>query len=196
MHWYYLDAQRQQNQTDEDSLRQLLRDGSIENGTLVWNETLTEWLPISKALPSFGPESDGPIKPRDASSPIPSPSLPGGAAPFPLTGSAAGVRAFASILSANSGWTRFLGGSLLLLGILLCLTVAGALIGWLPIWQGRLLLRIARLAGEVQGSGSAIGFTEAMESVSTFLKLSAITFLLLTLLSLFGGAAAFALPLR
>jgi hypothetical protein len=192
MHWYYLDAQRQQNQTDEASLRQLLENGTLEKSTLVWNETLTEWLPLSKALPAPGSGAGASAKSPEPPLPDPSPSPSNAAPAFPLTGSAAGVRAFAAILSVNSGWIRFLGGSLVLLGVLLCLTLAGAVIGWLPVWQGRLLLRIARLSGEVQGSGSTIGFTEAMESVSTFLKLTGISVLLLAIT---GAGAAFVLLL-
>ncbi len=187
MHWYYLDAQRQQNQTDEAALRQLLTEGSVKATTLVWNETMTEWLPISKALPALTDGSHILVK-TDLADQRPASTV---AAPaLPVTGSAAGVRAFAAILAANSGWTRFLGGLLIVLGVLLCLTLGGAVIGWLPIWQGRLLLRTARLSGEVQGSGSSTGFTEAMESVSTLLKLTAICALLLTLSALGGGAAA------
>lgn len=187
MHWYYLDAQRQQNQTDEAALRQLLAEGNVKGTTLVWNETMTEWLPISKALPSL---AEGAHEPAKTDSPDQRPASTVAAPALPLTGSAAGVRAFAAILAANSGWTRFLGGLLIFLGVLLCLTIAGAVIGWLPIWQGRLLLRAARLSNEVQGSGSSIGFTEAMESVSTFLKLTAICALLLTLAAVGAAGAA------
>lgn len=49
------------------------------------------------------------------------------------------------------GWMRFLGILSIIWGALMCLTIVGAIIGWLPIWMGVLLMRAA---GNVEG-----GFT-------------------------------------
>ena len=40
-----------------------------------------------------------------------------------------------------AGWTRFLGIVLIIIGVLYCITIFGAIIGWLPIWLGILLLK-------------------------------------------------------
>jgi len=41
------------------------------------------------------------------------------------------------------GWMRFLGVMSIIGGVLYCLTIVGAIIGWLPIWIGVLFLRAA-----------------------------------------------------
>jgi len=164
MQWYYLDGQRQQIQTDEAALRQLHTEEKITRDTMVWNETLTEWLPLSKALPAL---TSG-TAPGKAALPVASVNpYTAPAAAVALTGSGGNVRAFAAILAANSGWLRFLGVLFILYGILTAIFIIGIFF----IWQGRLLMRTARLASEVEASGSTQGFNEALESVSRFFKI-------------------------
>jgi hypothetical protein len=170
MQWYYLDGQRQQIQSDESSLRQLHGEGRITAETMVWNETMTEWLPLSRALPALSVATamvtatpakvSGQLNPYTA----PAPALP-------VSGSGGNVRAYAAILAQNAGWMRFLGIMWIILGGLYCLTIVGAVIGWVPIWLGRLIMRTARLSTEVEASGSTQAFNEALESLSRFFKI-------------------------
>jgi len=185
MQWDYLDGQRQQIQTEEAVLRQLHTEGKVTPDTMVWNETLTEWLPLSKALPSL---TSGATQSKPARSPAAMNPYTAPAAPVALTGSGGNVRAFAAILAANSGWMRFVGILLILYGILTAILIVGIFF----IWQGRLLMRTARLASEVEGSGSTQGFNEALESVSRFFKILGITLILNVLViaaSLFSSFA-------
>ncbi len=41
------------------------------------------------------------------------------------------------------GWLRFMGIVYIIQGILCCLTIVGAIIGWLPIWMGILMNKAA-----------------------------------------------------
>jgi len=38
-----------------------------------------------------------------------------------------------------SGWLKFLGIVYIILGVIYCITIIGAIVGWLPIWIGALL---------------------------------------------------------
>lgn len=42
-------------------------------------------------------------------------------------------------LADVAGWMAFLGWVGIVLGVLYCLTIVGAIVGWLPIWMGILL---------------------------------------------------------
>jgi len=58
MDWYYVDLSRQQHATDADTLRTLVADGVVTPSTLVWNETLPDWVPCSEALPGLFTAAD------------------------------------------------------------------------------------------------------------------------------------------
>jgi hypothetical protein len=191
MQWYYLDGQRQQIQTDEPVLRQLHTEGKVTGDTMVWNETLTEWQPLSKALPALispatGTRAPELVTPAAAINPYTPP-----AAAVAITGSGGNVRAFAAIVAANSGWIRFLGVLFILYGILTAIFIVGIFI----IWQGRLLMRTARLASEVEASGSTQGFNEALESMSRFFKISGILALILVIFYGLAIAAGILMPI-
>jgi hypothetical protein len=169
MQWYYLDGQRQQIQTDEAALRQLQTEGKVKPDTMVWNETLTEWMPLSRALPSMTPAVSVAATPAQGQvNPYSAPSV---APALPVSGSGGNVRAFAAILAQNAGWMRMIGVLAIIVGGIYCLTIVGAVVGWVPIWMGRLLMRTARLSSEVEASGSTQAFNEALESLGRFFKI-------------------------
>jgi hypothetical protein len=211
MQWYYLDAQRQQVQTDEAGLRRLFAEGAIGKDTMVWNETMTEWLPLADALPGVASPARLPAPvaaaPRgDASGAALNPY----SAPLSASATAAGsgtgnVRAFAAILAEHGKWAKFCGILLILYGVLNCVTIIGALWGWVFIWMGTLVNRMARLADEAKASGSVQGFNEALESVGKFFKISGIMGLIGLILTVLyigavivvivvGAAASFDVP--
>ncbi|MEO0447828.1 MAG: DUF4339 domain-containing protein, partial [Verrucomicrobiota bacterium] len=102
MQWYYLDDQRQQVETDEDGLRRLADAGAIKADTMVWNESMKEWLPYSKAT------SEGVLTTTEGKSdtigtevnPYQSPASAG-------SGGSSSIRVFAAILAEKSGWIKF-----------------------------------------------------------------------------------------
>lgn len=61
MEWFYADESRQQTAVDESELPALIEGGRIDPGTLVWNETMTDWRPAREARPDlFGLDSEPP----------------------------------------------------------------------------------------------------------------------------------------
>ncbi len=212
MQWYYLDAQRQQLQADEATLKNFLQEGKIKSDTLVWNETMTEWTAIEKALPavvggtaaasaavsgtpaptasqpssptaaSATPQASSPLATTgggDAAASVPSQSLNPYSAPASATspGAATGsgnIRQFAAILAENAGWAKLLGVVFMIAGIIYCLTIIGAVVGWVPIWLGLILMRVARLAKDAEASGSPHSFTECLESIGRYFKIMGI----------------------
>jgi len=212
MQWYYLDAQRQQVQTDEAGLRRIHAEGGIGRDTLVWNETMTEWLPLAEALPGASASTRSPVAVPVVTNPR---VAPGGAALNPYSapvssaadasGGSANVRAFAAILAENRKWAKFTGVLLIIYGVLNCITIIGAIWGWVFIWMGTLLNRMVRLADEAKASGSVQGFNEALESASKFFKVSGVMSLIVLILTLlyiglivvaivFGAAASLSGP--
>ena len=72
MLWYYSGENRQQlGPVDEASLADLIRVGKVTRSTLVWNEALPDWIPVSETpLQRFAPEG----QPKEG-------TTPGGASP-------------------------------------------------------------------------------------------------------------------
>lgn len=61
MNWYYADESDQQHECAEDDLAGLVEDGTISRGTLVWNETMSDWKQAGEVCPElFGPSEARP----------------------------------------------------------------------------------------------------------------------------------------
>lgn len=58
MTWFYADDNDQQYEADESRLPDLVKDGTIRRDTLVWNETMTDWVKAQSVRPDWfeGPE--------------------------------------------------------------------------------------------------------------------------------------------
>lgn len=53
--WYYLDANRQSiGPVPAEAVKSALREGAINNATLVWREGLSEWVPLATRLAELG----------------------------------------------------------------------------------------------------------------------------------------------
>lgn len=52
MEWYYAKNGQQQGPVPDETIEKLYRDGEIASGDLVWNESMTDWVPIG-TLPQF-----------------------------------------------------------------------------------------------------------------------------------------------
>jgi hypothetical protein len=65
------------------------------------------------------------------------------------------------------GWLKFLGILNIIAGSLYCITIIGAIIGWLPLWIGILLHKAAQsLQGGVE-SGNAYQAAEGTQKLAT-----------------------------
>ena len=84
------------------------------------------------------------------------------------------IKDFASYLSANRGWIKFFGVLSIIQGSLLCLSIAGALIGWLPIWLGVTVFQSAKAAELAERTGSQEYMEEALYRLGFFFKLNGI----------------------
>ena len=104
------------------------------------------------------------------------------------------IRDLAAFLGVNAGWMKFLGVMGIIAGILNCLTVVGALVGWLPIWLGVILMRAANAVTAAQISGNIADMEESLDRVGFYFKLQGILILvglifyaLLIVLVILGG---------
>ncbi|MEM1297613.1 MAG: DUF4339 domain-containing protein, partial [Verrucomicrobiota bacterium] len=51
MQWYYLDQNQRQVEATEEELQDLRMRRVITDQTMIWNETLPEWVEMGRALP-------------------------------------------------------------------------------------------------------------------------------------------------
>ena len=86
------------------------------------------------------------------------------------------IKDFASYLNANRGWIKFFGVLSIIQGSLLCLSIGGALIGWLPIWLGVNVFQAAKAADLAERTGSREYMEEALYRLGFFFKLNGIVF--------------------
>lgn len=56
MKWFYADRDNQQHSVEETELDSLVEKGVVSKATLVWNETLSSWIPAGEA---FGDKFSG-----------------------------------------------------------------------------------------------------------------------------------------
>lgn len=73
--WYYLDANRASiGPVTADVVTAALREGSINNATLVWREGLPEWVPLATRLAELGGASAASTQSATGMPPIPTPA--------------------------------------------------------------------------------------------------------------------------
>lgn len=94
------------------------------------------------------------------------------------------VRDVAGIIGHHPGWTKFAGVGFIIFGVLLCLTVAGALVGWLPIWMGVVIFKIAGAAERGAHFGRREDLEEILSRVAGFHKLFGIYFIVSAVVSI------------
>ncbi len=64
MDWYCILGTERHGPMDESALRAMLASGEISSDARVWNESLPEWIPASRALPPELPQAAGGKKAR------------------------------------------------------------------------------------------------------------------------------------
>lgn len=168
MQWYYLDDQRQQMESDEETLRRMSASGELPPDTLVWNDSLTGWAPLKRVF------SGSPLT-RAQADETGTQILPYQA---PAGSLGASHRALATILAREAGWTRLLAVLVLLAGLL---TLPLGLFG---IWMSVVLFRIAHRAKEAKRTGSERALRGMLEGTALLLKAIAIFSLIVLLLGL------------
>lgn len=170
--WYYIDEQLQQIETDEAGLRRLAETGELRPDALVWNDSLTEWLPLKRAISASPP----PKVLEDETGTL----IPAYRAPLGGTGES-NVRTLASALARNAGWARFLGIVSLGCGVV---TLPLLLLGIFPIWMGITLFQIASRVENAKQTGRETALTGALEKTSLYFKANAVFLLVLAILGM------------
>lgn len=84
------------------------------------------------------------------------------------------VRELASTLGGRAGWIKFVAVMAIIIGVILCLTVIGALIGWIPIWMGVGLFKMAGSVEKAAYFGRKDDLEEALSRTGFFFKLNGI----------------------
>lgn len=176
--WYYLDEERQQLETDEDALRRLAASGELRPDTLVWNESMTEWAPLQRALSG------------KALSLVPTDETGTQTRPYqaPVNGNrgSGNIHALAAILARQAGWTRALAVLSLCAGIL----TLPILVGIIPLWLSLLLFQIASQAEEATRTGREQTLSRALEKAALAYKLTSIFVLIVCVAVLAAGGVA------
>lgn len=91
MQWFYANELREQVAVDEEELKSLAQSGAIRPDTLIWNESLPDWLPCRQVRPDWFVSSGTALSPyvrtpaELAPSVDPTPPLPHQMAPPPST---------------------------------------------------------------------------------------------------------------
>ena len=80
-------------------------------------------------------------------------------------------------LYAVKRWIKFLGVTCIIYGIFQCLSIFGAVIGWIPIWLGIKLNRTVDLITQSYESGDDSMAMAATEELGSILKITGIFFL-------------------
>ncbi|MDF1740216.1 MAG: CD225/dispanin family protein [Verrucomicrobiales bacterium] len=78
MEWYYASNGQQQGPVSQEQLMELFQKGEVKTSDLVWNETMTDWVPFGN-VPSLSQAAPAGAAP--AQSPAPASAAPASAAP-------------------------------------------------------------------------------------------------------------------
>ncbi|MCB1092262.1 MAG: DUF5362 domain-containing protein, partial [Verrucomicrobiae bacterium] len=84
------------------------------------------------------------------------------------------VKSLASVLVARSGWIKFVGVMTIIAGVFLCLSIVGALVGWIPIWMGTVLFRATGALEQAAFFGRRSDLEEVLFRVGSFFKLNGV----------------------
>jgi hypothetical protein len=95
-----------------------------------------------------------------------------GAAGTPISDSKAQLD-FASVrpLCDVAGWLKFLGIVNIIVGVIYCITIIGAIFGWLPLWIGVLLKNASNELGQGYRLRSEDGIRIGMEKLGLAIKI-------------------------
>lgn len=84
------------------------------------------------------------------------------------------VQTLLASLIKNSIWLKILGVFFIAYGVILCITIIGAVFGWLLLWLGVLLFSSAKRLDLVEEEGYPEDGIECINKISVFFKISAI----------------------
>ena len=93
------------------------------------------------------------------------------------------VKEIAYPLFSSRGWIKLYGWYSIISGVLLCLTIVGAIVGWLPIWMGVLLNRAASSVENAGMTGHKYSLLKSQASLKTFFTINGVLLLISLILT-------------
>jgi len=81
------------------------------------------------------------------------------------TDASAQIKRFSAVVAAGSSWMKLLALTMFGLSVLLCFTIVGLLVAWLPLWQGINLWSAANLAKQAVYTGSEHDLLQALDKI-------------------------------
>lgn len=186
MQWYYQDETEGQTPFDESYIAALSSGGRIKPTTLVWNDTLSGWVPAAEAFPeaypgvSLPPSGVLPVQSQSAAvrskevEPVSRTTLTREPVKIINEDLRELVKDLASYISANRFWMKFFGILMIIYGVLQALTLVGLVIAWLPIVSGLLLLKAANSALMAENTGTVKSIEDTLYRIGLFFKINGI----------------------
>ncbi len=187
MQWYYQDETQGQTPFDENYIAALSSENRIKATTLVWNDTLSGWVPAAKVFPETYPgvalppggeataQSQAPATVAKESSRVSTKStITHEAVKIKNQDLRELVKDLASYISAKRFWMKFFGIILIISGVVSALTLVGLVFAWLPVWSGVLLLKAANAATMAEATGTVEPLEDALYRIGNFFKINGI----------------------
>ena len=84
------------------------------------------------------------------------------------------VHVLLASLIRNSFWLKILGAFFIVYGVIICMSIVGLVIGWLPISLGMLLFSAAKRLDVIEEYDSPEDAVESIEKISLYFKISGI----------------------
>ena len=114
------------------------------------------------------------------------------------------IKSLASYIAAAAKWMKLIGVLSFISGVITCLTIIGAVIGWIPIWSGLSLMKAANSARQAEMTGDQATLVHTLDQlrlnfkINGIMSLISLVFTILYLVifgaaiiaSLFGAASA------
>jgi len=106
------------------------------------------------------------------------------------------ISSISRVLASGAGWMKFVGIMVIIPGVLYCLTIIGAIIGWLPIWVGILIMQAADAIERAERGNDVVALEMALEKIRKLFTITGVMMLiylgLIILAMLLFGAAIIA----
>jgi len=87
------------------------------------------------------------------------------------------ISAISQVLASGKGWMKLVGIVSIIQGALMCVTIIYAIIGWLPIWIGVLLLQASSAIERAEASGDEFALRESLAKLKTYFVIQGVLFL-------------------
>lgn len=88
------------------------------------------------------------------------------------------------LVAESRVWVSLVAWPMIIAGALYCLTIVGAIVGWLPLWIGLSLRKSAKAASQLEATGETVALHEYLRGLKTYMTVMGA----ITLLSILAAA--------